>query len=206
MNIRNRLVVSPPALIILLGIVPILAGIARSLQIFGLPIGIPDIERILSSRTDILVVHITTGVLFWTLGAFQFSPRFRKRHPSFHRLAGRVLVAAAIMLGLSTLRLTLFFPQAAYNGSVVKAVRLIIAPCFLAMIVLGFLAARRQDFAAHQVWMIRAIALSLGTGTQVYFFLVWMMISDVDTDLIRGGIFAFASALNLVIAERLLRR
>ena len=74
------------------------------------------------------------------------------------------------------------------------------------MIVLGFLAARRKNFAVHQAWMIRAMALSLGTGTQVYFFVVWMMISNVDNDLVRSSIFGFASALNLVIAERLVRR
>ena len=112
MNIENRLAYYTPIFIILLGIVPILAGIARSLQILGLPIGLPDIERILSSRTDILIVHITTGVMFWTLGAFQFSPRLRKRYPLFHRWAGRALFAAAIVLGLSTLWLTLFLPQA----------------------------------------------------------------------------------------------
>ncbi len=206
MNIINRLAPYTPIFIILLGIVPILAGIARSLQILGLPIGLPDIERILSSRTDILIVHITTGVMFCTLGAFQFSPRLRKRHPLFHRWAGRTLFAAAIMLGLSTLWLALFFPQAIYNGSIVKAVRLIVISSFLVMIVLGFSAVRRKDFVAHQAWMIRAMALSLGTGTQVYFFVVWMMISNVDNDLIRGSIFAFASALNLVIAERIVRR
>jgi len=206
MNIRNSLVHYTPILIILLGLVPILAGIARILQILGLPIGLPDIERILSSRTDILIVHITTGVMFWTLGAFLFSPRLRERHPLFHRWAGRTLFAAAIVLGLSTLWLTLFFPQAIYNGSIVKAVRLIAISSFLIMIVLSFLAARRKNFAAHQDWMIRAMALSLGTGTQVYFFVTWMMISDVDNDLVRGGTFAVASALNLVIAERLVRR
>ena len=37
-----------------------------------------------------------------------------------------------------------------------------------ASIVLGFTAIRRRDIAAHRAWMIRAYALGLGAGTQVF--------------------------------------
>jgi hypothetical protein len=37
-----------------------------------------------------------------------------------------------------------------------------------ASIVLGFSAIRRRDIAAHRAWMVRAYALGIGAGTQVF--------------------------------------
>jgi hypothetical protein len=37
-----------------------------------------------------------------------------------------------------------------------------------ASIVLGFTAIRRRDIASHRAWMIRAYALAVGAGTQVF--------------------------------------
>ena len=39
-----------------------------------------------------LVVHIVAAVVYAVLGAFQFSARLRRRHPGWHRRAGRLLV------------------------------------------------------------------------------------------------------------------
>jgi hypothetical protein len=36
------------------------------------------------------------------------------------------------------------------------------------ILVLGFSAIRRRDIAAHRAWMIRAYALGLGAGTQIF--------------------------------------
>lgn len=59
-----------------------------------------------------LVVHIVGATLFALVGAFQFVPRFRRRHLVWHRRAGRVLAVAGLLVAGSALWMTLFYGTA----------------------------------------------------------------------------------------------
>ena len=64
----------------------------------------------------VLVLHILCASVYALLGAFQFAPAFRRRRPGWHRRAGRLLVPAGLLVGLSGLWMTLFYPRAAGTG------------------------------------------------------------------------------------------
>ena len=53
-----------------------------------------------------LVVHIVGAAAYALVGVLQFVPRFRRRHLTWHRRAGRVLAVAGLLVAGSALWLT----------------------------------------------------------------------------------------------------
>ena len=154
-----------PTALIVLSLIPVLAGSLRVLEIAGGPHILPA-----NPRTDAVpapvVVHIIAAAVYAFLGAFQFSARLRRR-PDWHRRSGRLLVGAGMLVALSGLWMTLFYTGAP-GGDLLWAVRLLVATAMAASIVLGFTAIRRRDTTAHRAWMIRAYALAVAAGTQAF--------------------------------------
>ena len=72
-------------------------------------------------------------------------------------------------------------------------------------IVLGFIAARRRDFARHRAWMIRSYAIGIVAGTQV-FTLGFGGVVFGTGDLTTALLLAAAWAINLAVAEWVIRR
>jgi uncharacterized membrane protein len=155
-----------PVALVILSIVPVVAGSMRLLEIAGGPQLLPANPRIDAVPAP-LVVHIVAAALYALLGAFQFSARLRRRRPHWHRTSGRMLVAAGLTVAGSGLWMTLFY-SGAPGGDLLWAIRLLVGSVIAASIVLGFTAIRRRDIAAHRAWMIRAYALAVGAGTQVF--------------------------------------
>lgn len=156
-----------PILLILFSAIPLSAGVLRLIQVAGGPALFPA-----DPRFDVfpvaLVAHIVGAGVFALVGALQFVPRFRRRGRTWHRRAGRVLVAAGLLVVASALWLTLFYDAQPGTGRVLFAVRVAVAPAMAGCLVQGFVAIRRRDIVAHRAWMIRAYALGLGAGTQVF--------------------------------------
>jgi len=71
---------------------------------------------------------------------------------------------------------------------------------------LGVSAVLRQDFPAHEAWMIRAYALGLGAGTQALTHLPWYLLPDSRGELARTLCMGAGWGLNLVLAEWLIAR
>ncbi|HEU4348417.1 MAG TPA: DUF2306 domain-containing protein, partial [Actinoplanes sp.] len=98
-----------PAALVVLSIVPIVAGSLRLLDVAGGPQLLPANPRIDAVPAPV-VVHIVAAALYALLGAFQFSARLRRRRPHWHRTSGRMLVAAGLVVAASGLWMTLFYP------------------------------------------------------------------------------------------------
>ncbi|MDX6293313.1 MAG: hypothetical protein QOH50_2388 [Kribbellaceae bacterium] len=155
-----------PAALVILSLVPVIAGSLRVLEIAGGPQILPANSRIAAVPAPV-VVHIIAAALYAMLGALQFSARLRRRRPNWHRRSGRLLVGAGMLVALSGLWMTLFYTGAP-GGDLLWAVRLLVGSAMAASIVLGFTAIRRRDIAAHRAWMVRAYALAVAAGTQVF--------------------------------------
>ena len=155
-----------PVALVLLSLIPVTAGVLRIVEIFGGPQFLPDNPRVDASPAPV-VIHLVAAAIYALLGAFQFSARWRRRHPGWHRKAGRVLVGAGLVVAVSGLWLTLLYPDAP-GGALLWTVRLVVGSAMGASLVLGFSAIRRRDIATHRAWMIRAYALGLGAGTQIF--------------------------------------
>lgn len=156
----------PPVALVGLSIIPVTAGVLRIIEIAGGPQLLPANPRVDASPAP-MVVHLVAAATYALGGAFQFSSRLRRRHPGWHRKAGRMLVGAGLVVAVSGMWITLLYPGAP-GGALLWAVRFVVGTAMGASVVLGFTAIRRRDIAAHRAWMIRAYALGLGAGTQVF--------------------------------------
>ena len=153
-----------------------------------------------------VIVHIVGSSLFAILGAFQFSTGFRRRWPRWHRVAGRLLVLAGLLVGLSGLWMTLFYPRPIDDGDLLSALRLLFGSAMIVSIVLSFTAIRRRDVRGHRAWMMRGYAIGLGAGTQVLVLMVGEMIAGKPGEFSRALLMGAAWMINLAVAEWVIRK
>jgi uncharacterized membrane protein len=152
-----------------------------------------------------VVVHILGAALYAVVGAFQFVPRLRRRYPSWHRRAGRLLAVAGLLVAGSALWMTLLYEPKPGTGLLLYVLRLVFATAMAACLILGVSAIRRRDITAHRAWMIRAYAIALAAGTQA--FTEAILGAIFGTGELRGDLAKGAGwAINLAIAEYVIRR
>jgi len=191
-----------PAALILLSAIPLAAGAFRLIQLASGAEITPANARFFASPLPV-VLHIVNASLYALLGAFQFVTRFRNRRPGWHRAAGRVLVLCGLLVGLSGLWMTLFYPR---TGELLYILRLLFGSGMVMSIVLGYAAVRRQDIIQHRAWMTRAYAIGLGAGTQVLTGMVGELIAGPPSELGNALLMGAGWVINLAIAEWSIRR
>lgn len=194
-----------PASLVLLSLVPAIAGTARLTQV-ARGEEIPETVRFLAQPFP-LILHILVVIPYSMLGAFQFHPGFRRRNRSWHRAAGRVIGVCGLVAALTGLWMAHYYPWPAWDGVGVYVERLVAGTAMFLSIVLGLVAVRRRDFTAHGEWMIRAYALGMGAGTQVLTHLPWFIFADGAPDK-TGRTIMMGSGwlLNAIVAEWVIRR
>jgi len=104
-----------PAGLIALSFIPTVAGTFRMVQLGGGAEITPDSARFFAAPLPV-VLHIVSSVIFCVLGAFQFSPSFRRRKPNWHRAAGRMLIPCGLVAALAGLWMTQFYPSVDFDG------------------------------------------------------------------------------------------
>jgi uncharacterized membrane protein len=193
-----------PAALVGLSVIPVVAGSLRIVQLAGGPELMPADDRF--DRLPVaIVVHVVGAVVYALVGTLQFVPRFRRRHSTWHRRAGRVLAVAGLMVAGSALWLTLFYEPKPGTGDLLYGLRLTFASAMAASLVLGFAAIRRRDIAAHRAWMVRAYAIGLAAGTQAFTEGLGGALfgtGEARGDLAKGA----AWLINLSVAELVVRR
>ena len=199
-----------PAGLIALSFIPIVAGTFRVVGL-GSDVEITvDNARFFAAPLPV-VMHIISTVIYCVLGAFQFSPSFRRRKPNWHRVAGRILIPCGLVVALSGLWMTQFYPLANYppvnfDGPVLYAIRLLVGSAMALCLCLGFAAIRKRDISHHRAWMMRSYALGLGAGTQVFTHLPMFLFPSIQGELARTLCMGAGWAINLAVAEWLISR
>lgn len=199
-----------PAGLVLVSLVPVLAGAARIGELAGDPAVTEENARFVTAPVPV-IVHIVAVTLYSILGAFQFSPAIRTRRNAWHRAAGRVLVPAAFTTALSGLWMTAFYDLPAKDTVVVNSARYVVGVVMLVALVLAVRALLRHDYAAHGDWMTRAYALAMGAGTQLVLLGPWTVIArprpdDPATLVVNTILMTLAWVLNALLAEWVIRR
>lgn len=194
-----------PAGLIALSFVPIAAGAFRIVQLGGDAEITPDNARFFAAPLPV-VLHILSSALYSVLGAFQFTPGFRRRKPNWHRAAGRTLVPCGLVAALSGLWMTQFYPPVNFDGPILYVIRLLAGSAMTLFLCLGFAAIRRRDIPRHRAWMMRGYALGLGAGTQVITHLPWFLFPSIQGELTRTIFMGAGWAINLAVAEWLISR
>lgn len=185
--------------LLLLSALPVLGGVLRLRDVSA----DPESTLLLASSVPI-VAHIVAMSVYCLLGAFQFSPALRIRR-GWHRTAGRALIPAGFLAALSAVWLAVFFGGAG-DELALAMVRLVFAVAMTMFLVLGVIAIKRRDFAAHGAWMTRAYAIAVSGGTQALVFALWtLIIGEVDV-FGEAWLVAAGFVINGVVAESLIRR
>lgn len=191
-----------PVALILLSLIPVIAGASRMAELTGGAPITPQNARFFASPVPVLI-HIVSVTIYSLLGAFQFVPALRGRR-AWHRVAGGVLIPAGLLSALSGLWMSAFYPLP--DGSTDVPIRLFFGSAMLASIILGLLAIRRRDFVGHGAWMTRGYAVGVGAGTQALVILPWMLVVGTPDELTRALLMAAAWIINLAVAEVVIRR
>jgi len=190
--------------LVVLGIVPAIAGSLRLREIAG-GIATADNARFLAMPWPV-VVHIAGAVVFALPGAFQFSAALRRRRMQWHRLAGVILVPCGLAVSLTGLWMAQFYPSVGLDGVAVYWMRIVVGVAMTVALSLGVSAVRRRDVGAHRAWMMRAYALGMGAGTQVFTHIPLMIAPSLGSELSRAIAMAAGWAINALVAELLIQR
>lgn len=195
-----------PAALVVLSLIPAVAGGARLAQLAGEANVTPDNARFFASPIPV-TLHIVSAVVYSILGAFQFSPGLRRRHRGWHRGAGRILIPCGVLVALTGLWMTLYYPWPPGDGLLVYYERLVFGTGMLLCIALAVDAIRRRQFEEHGNWMIRAYAIGLGAGTQVLTHLPWFILVDLQpAGIARAVMMGLGWIINILVAEWVIRR
>ena len=193
-----------PAALVALSAIPLIAGTLRLLQLAGGPELIPAEERFAEFPLAV-ALHILGAATYVLLGALQFVPQFRRRHRTWHRRAGRILIVAGLLVAASALWMTLLYAAKPGTGDLLYVLRLVFGCALVACLVLGFAAIRRRKIPAHRAWMIRAYAIALAAGTQAFTQGLGGALfgtGELQGDLAQGA----GWVINLAVAEWVIRR
>lgn len=194
-----------PAALILLSIIPLTMGAFRLVELAEGAAITPANARFFASPLPV-VLHIVGAFVYAILGAIQFVPIIRRRAARWHRLMGRILVPIGLVVGLSGMWMTLFYPRPEGSSDLLFVFRLLFGSAMVVSIVIGFVAIRRRDVAQHRAWMTRAYAIGLGAGTQVLTLMVGELVAGPPTSLEYAFLMGAAWIINLAVAEWAIRR
>lgn len=191
--------------LLLLSAVPMLAGLTR---LVALSTGAftPDGHARFAREPWLAALHIVGATAFATFGAFQFVPSLRRG--AWHRIVGRVLSVLGIGAAVAGTLMALRWEPKEFDSAALNSVRVVVAFAMIAFITLGVITARRRDYEAHGAWMLRAYALFLGAGTQVFtagFTALPFMRPHMSEGLAAASM-AAGWIINALVAEWMLRK
>jgi uncharacterized membrane protein len=194
-----------PIGLILLSLVPVIAGAFRIVELNSGAEITTNNARFFADPIPV-VAHIISVTLYSMLGAIQFVPSLRNKKIGWHRNAGRLLVPSGLVAALSGLWMTQFYPWPEFDGIGLYGLRLIFGSAMLLSLILGYAAARQKDFKGHSAWMIRAYAIGLGAGTQVFTHIPVLLFPSIAGELARTIMMGAGWAINLAVAEWVIRK
>ena len=147
-----RLLQSTGAWVAAIGCVGVAAYAAVAYSVF--PLGAlvhPQMKLAFQAHSIAIYTHIFASALALGLAPLQLAVGWRRRHPSWHRRAGRVYLAAGVLPGgLSGL----YVAQFAFGGALSTWGFSLLAVLWLGTAALAYRAIRRGDVSTHRRWML----------------------------------------------------
>ena len=193
-----------PAGLLLLGMLSVIAGAFRLSQLSGMSDAMPVNPRFTPMPLPV-VLHIVSATVFATLGPLQFVAGVRRRWPAWHRVAGRLLVACGLLVGLTGLWMTLFYAPPDNSGPLLYASRIVFGSAMVASIGIGLTAILRRNVQGHRLWMSRGYAIGLGAATQMLLLMVAEIVAGPLNELTHDSVMALSWVINLAVAEWAMR-
>lgn len=193
-----------PVGLVALGLVPMVAGALRLVELGGGPALTHHDPRFTATPLPV-VVHVVSGVVFSIAGALQVSSVVRRRWPSWHRAAGRVLLPTGMVAGVSALWLTVALPWVGDDGWPLYLLRLGFGGGMVVSLGLGAIALRRRHYRRHGAWLLRGYAIGAAAGTQALISLPVAVVAEPPSGLLRAALLGAGWVINLAVAEWVIR-
>ena len=102
--------------------------------------------------------------------------------------------------------MTLTYAWANADGEAVYAARLILGSGMAAALIFGLTTVLQGNIPAHKAWMLRAYAIGMGAGTQVFTHLPWFLLVGQPTEGPRAVLMIGAWVINLAVVETLIAK
>lgn len=193
-----------PLLLVLFSLVPVVAGGLRLTELITGVEFMGDGARFHAYPWPV-IVHIISASTYTMLGAFQFSSGLRRAAPKAHRIAGRVLVLAGFLAAGSGIWMVQVYPHAPNGSALLAPARLLFASATFVALYFGLRAILKHDVTRHRAWMIRAYAIFIGAGTQVFITIPYLAMFG-EPDRVTGDVLLIAGWLiNIAAAEWIIR-
>lgn len=160
----------------------------------------------LAAHATAMTLHIAGATLFTLLGSLQFSRSWSGAHRRLHRALGWVLAPAGALGAIAGVWLALALPPSADSSPALVPLRVLVGSATAASVLYSVYAAIRGDLRAHRRWIIRGYALCAAAGTQAFLLLPLALLRLGNSPRINACAMAAGWGLNLLIAERVLRR
>lgn len=191
--------------LLLLAFVPSLAGTLRLFWLAGVDIPLSEGHRFLTMPVPV-VVHILGALVFGVFGILQFIKSARQTNLNVHRMLGKFVLIAGLAVAASGLWMSVFYDLPAQDGRGLQIVRVMVGLWMLTSLLVAFKAILLRRVACHQNWMIRAYAVAMGAGTQVFTHLPYqLLVGEVDA-LSKFWLMSLGWAINVVVAEWIIVR
>lgn len=192
-----------PAFLLLIVILPSFMATMRLIDTLA-PLPTPNILNQTIVPGFALSLHGCFAVGFLLLGALQILPDFRRRHPRWHRSAGKLAWGFGLIGALSGLWVTLAYPT--ISGPLLYWGRIGASSVWLLSMLMAAWALHRCQWQQHGRWMLRAYALTLPAGTLAIFLLPLVLILGEGHQILEEGVQVLAWPLHLLVLEWLGRR
>ena len=191
--------------IIAYSFIPTFGGLFRVLELAGGPAIMPANLRA-SAMPLPIILHILSSFLFLLLGALQFLPSIRKKHPAAHRISGRIVAVAGCLSAGSGVWMTHVYDfPTSLQGNLLYWVRITLGLLMIGFIVWAVLAIQSCNLFRHSALMLRAYAIGQGASTQTFIGIGWMVLYGTEaTGQLRDVQMVSAWAINMLIAEALI--
>jgi len=190
----------------LFAFVPVVAGSVRLTELAtGLELMGDDNARFVTDPMPV-VIHIVAASLYAIGGGFQFAPGLRRAYPLWHRRAGRAIAGLGAAAALSGIWMVFVYPHMPFDGPALAPARLVFGVLTLAFLALGVRAILMRDVPAHRAMMIRAYAVFLGAGTQVFTSIPYMIVAGDPGPEVRDVLMIAGWLINIAVAEWIIRR
>lgn len=147
--------------------------------------------------------HALMGSAFVVIAAFQFWRGFRIRHPRTHRLMGYAGLALLSLLPITGVAASIVYPFSGVPGVIPN---LVWATIILFAVAKAWRAIRRRDVIAHEAWVTRATAMTVGITLSRIYEPILVQVLHMEAHAAVALVFWLGQGEGLIAAEFWLRR
>ena len=147
-------------------------------------------------------MHFIGGAIALGIGWLQFLKNFRSRNLSLHRKFGYAYIIAIVLCSSPAAFYMALYANGGFNNVVGFGM---MAVCWFGFTVMAFMNVKKGDIDAHERWMIRSFAVTLGAVT-LRIFLPLMIVMGISEAEAYQTIAWFCWVPNLFVAEWIIQR